>query len=104
MTVTEFTMALTLLSVINGFMTEAVKTVLDAKGVVYATNIVVAIVSVICSAAYGIIYPILIPTTVNASYVVCTLILVVLSWCGSMVGYDKIIQTLKQYEGINNGN
>lgn len=100
MTDYSFIVALTMLSVITSLVTEAVKDTLDSVAINYSANIVAGVVSIICGAVYCIVYPIMFPDIlVDERYFVSSCILVVMAWVGSMVGYDKMIQTLKQLGG-----
>lgn len=79
--------------------TEGLKKALDEAGKTYRTNLlagaVAGSVSVLLSAGYIIITE----TAFNAKMAVYLIALVLLSWLSSMLGYDKIKQTLLQIKG-----
>lgn len=89
----EFLVLFIALSTVNGFLTEAVKKALDSSNVKYSSNIVAAISAVVCGGGGSIIYYIANERPVDSLFAI---IMVVAVWVGSMVGYDKVIQTISQ--------
>lgn len=96
MTTHIFLILLLVVSTIVSLTVEALKKILNDK---VSSNIVVAIVSVVISVAVGIFYCILAKIAFNSQLIVYLIALVFLSWLCAMLGYDKVIQTLKQIKG-----
>ena len=77
-------------------LTEAVKKWYENAGKDYSAN-TIALVNAIVVGGFGtaIAYTLLdIPWTVNN--IICLGLMVVAIWVGAMVGYDKVVQMLKQ--------
>lgn len=85
-------------SVITGLVTEAIKKIFMEYKIMYHANTLAGIVAVILSLAIGIGYVVITGMGFNAQTVVYLVILVFISWLCSMVGYDKVIQTIKQFK------
>ena len=83
-----------LCSVLTGLVTEAVKNTLDNSK--YKPNVLAAVISVVIGVFVCIGYIILTNCVFNAHMAVYCVALVGLSWLCATVGYDKVIQTLKQ--------
>lgn len=92
MTISMGSFLLLLCSVLTGLIVEAIK----KMWVIDKPNILAAIVSVIVGIAVSTGYVILTGTEFNLVVLLYAVSLVVLSWLSSMLGYDKIIQTLSQ--------
>lgn len=84
------------ISVFTGLFTEAIKKFLQERGKKYYPNALAGYVSIALSAITGIGYMIVIGANINAKMAICLISLMLLSWLGSMVGYDKVIQTITQ--------
>ena len=89
-------MGLLIVSTLTGLTVEAIKKVLDEAGKSYGANMLAGCVSLVLSLAIGIGYVVLTDTGWGSSVVVYMIALVFLSWLCSMVGYDKVIQTISQ--------
>ena len=84
-----FLIALFAVSLFTGLFTEAIKKWLDERGKTYFSNALAGYVAVALS------------VVVSAGYVILTeAALMVLSWLSSMIGYDKVIQTIQQIAGM----
>lgn len=96
MTITLFVSILTFGSVANVLLTEAVKKAYENAGKEYSANIVALIdAAVIGGLGTAATYMLMnIPWTINN--IICLAIMIVTVWVGSMVGYDKVIQLVKQ--------
>lgn len=79
-----------------GLLTEAVKQWYKNAGKDYSPNMIALVDSVILGALVTSGYYIMkgIPFSVNN--IICLLCLIVLNWFGCMLGYDKILQLVKQ--------
>ena len=112
MTVTLFITFMTAAAAVNGLLTEAIKKAYENAGRKYSANVIALInAAVIGGLGMAAVYMLMgIPWTVNN--IICLVIMAVAVWIGSMIGYDKIIQLLKQIQeteaaaerGADNGN
>lgn len=96
MTVTIFIGLVAVFSVITSLCTEACKKVLDEIGVKYASNILVCIISAVVGVLGTCAYYVLFSLEFNAVNIVCIFLMSLTTAVGSMVGYDKVIQTIRQ--------
>lgn len=102
MTVDIFLFLLVACSILTGWLTEALKKFLDSLKIKYASNILVLLVSIVVGGGTVTAFYILNNIITHDNQFVYTLIMIVLNWLGSMVGYDKIIQTIKQFKNAEN--
>lgn len=96
MTVTLFISIFTVGAAISGLLTEAVKKAYQNAQKEYSSNVIALINAVVVgglgtACAYMLLE---IPWTVNN--IICLALMAVVVWMGSMIGYDKIVQLLKQ--------
>lgn len=96
MTVTMFIMLLTAFSTLTGLCTEGIKKLLDEQGVSYASNLLACIVGLIVGVCGTAAYYVIATIPFSAVNVVCMVLMGVASAVGAMVGYDKLMQMLKQ--------
>ena len=96
MTITTFIGLVAVFSVITSLCTEACKKILDEIRVTYASNILVCIIAAIVGVLGTCAYYILFSVEFNAANIVCILLMSLTTAVGSMVGYDKVIQTIRQ--------
>lgn len=90
----EFLALLLAVSVMVSLTVEAVKKMLgDTK---LSSNILAGIVSVVLSIAVGICYCILFKLSFTADVIIYLIALIFLSWLCAMLGYDKVVQAIKQ--------
>jgi len=94
MTVQLFVILLTILSLVANLVTEAVKKVLGERE--YSSNILVAAISAICGWGGGIATYILMGIAFTGPSIVTLILLAPACWLVATVGYDKVIQTIKQ--------
>lgn len=100
MTITLFIWFLTIGSAFTALLTEAIKKAYANANKNYSSN-VIALVNAILIGIGGtaIVYSLLgIPFTINN--ILCMFLMSICVWVGSMIGYDKIIQLLKQIGSI----
>lgn len=88
-----------IISALSGILTEALKNLLDNLGFNYSSNILAGISSVIVTVAFCILYVVYMEIDITGQLVCNGLVLLFFSWVGSMVGFDKVVQTIKQIEG-----
>ena len=96
MTITIFILGITICSAFTALVTEAVKKMIGEKS---NPNVIAAICSTIVAVITAIVYAVFTGITVDTTYIVAGILLVIFSWIGAMVGYDKLIQTIRQITG-----
>lgn len=96
MTFETFLILLLITSSFTALVVEAIKKVMDEANKTYRANLLAGAVSVVVSVAVGAGYIILTETVINDKLAVYLIALVLLSWLSSMLGYDKIKQTIMQ--------
>lgn len=100
MTVTLFISIFTIGAAISGLLTEAVKKAYENAGRQYSANVIALIDAfVVGGLGTAVSYMLLgIPWTVNN--IICLILMIVVVWVGSMIGYDKIIQLFAQLKDL----
>lgn len=96
MTVTMFIMLLAAFSTLTGLCTEGIKKLLDEQNVTYASNLLACIVGLIVGVCGTAAYYVIATIPFSAVNIVCMVLMGVASAVGAMVGYDKLMQMLKQ--------
>lgn len=92
-----FMLGLLVISTLTSLVTEAIKKILSEREITYHANTLAGVVAMILSAAIGVGYVILTGVGFNAQTIICIITLVFISWLCSMVGYDKVVQAIKQF-------
>ena len=87
--------ALLIVSAITNLSVEGIKKLLDGSNVKYSSNILAAILSVVIACVVSVVHLIM---TDTAKIGVEIAILMYLGFLVSTVGYDKVVQTLKQIQ------
>ena len=93
-----FMLGALVISTLASLVTEAVKKILSEHGITYYANTLAGVVATVLSVAVGVGYTFLTGTGFTAQTIVCIVTLVFISWLCSMVGYDKVIQAIKQFK------
>lgn len=93
MPISFLTTALLIVSVITNLTVEGIKKLLDGTKVKYSSNVLAAVLSVLIACAVSVIYLIM---KIGVEIVV----LMYLGFLISTVGYDKVIQMLKQIQSV----
>ena len=96
-----FLLGMLITSTLTSLVTEAVKKMLTEFNKTFPSNTLVGLVSLILSAAIGTGYIIVTGITFTASVAVYLVVLVFASWLCAMVGYDKVIQAISQFNTNN---
>lgn len=96
MTVSMFVILLSAFSLIVGLLTQAIKKLLDGLGAKYSSNVVAVIVSAIVGIGGTAIYYVISGIPFSATNIICMVLMGIATAVGAMVGYDKVIQTIKQ--------
>lgn len=99
MTVETFMTMLFGVSVFNSLITQSIKTVLDGYEKTYSSNVVAGIVSVVVGGFTCYAHAMFAEAAVNELLIITYIAFVVLSWVCAMVGYDKVMQAVKQVTG-----
>ena len=87
------------ISLFTGLFTEAFKTIFDENGFKYSSNILAGVIAIILSIFSTVAYVIFNEITFDTSWFLCLISLMGLSWLSAMVGFDKVVQTIKQLGG-----
>ena len=90
------TTALIAASLLTNLTVEGLKKLMDERGMTYSSNLLAAITSVVIAAAIFGGYMIMNDIAFTIKIAVQIVILMYLAFLASTVGYDKIVQTLKQ--------
>lgn len=93
-----FMLGLLVVSTLTSLVTEAIKKILSERGITYYANTLAGVVATVLSAAIGVGYVVLTGVGFTAQTIVCIITMVFASWLCSMVGYDKVIQAIKQFK------
>ena len=91
--------ALAVISVLTSLCVEGMKKLLDEQGKKYSSNILAVCVSAGITIIGSIMYIIYNSIPVTPQNIVIIIALVFLSFLCATVGYDKVIQALKQIKG-----
>jgi hypothetical protein len=94
------TTALLIVSVVTNLTVEGIKKLLDGTTVKYSSNVLAAVSSVIIACAVCVIYIIMNDVDFSLKVGVEIVILMYLGFLTSTVGYDKVVQTIKQIQSI----
>lgn len=100
MPISFLTTALLIVSVITNLTVEGIKKLLDETKVKYSSNVLAAVLSVLIACAVSVIYLIMTDTVFTMKIGVEIVVLMYLGFLISTVGYDKVIQMLKQIQSV----
>ena len=98
MPISFMTTALLIVSLLTNLTVEGIKKLLEETNKTYSSNVLAAILSTIISGAVCVIYLIMNDVVFSLKIGVEVLILIYLGFLISTVGYDKVIQTIKQIQ------
>ena len=96
MNITLFITVLTIGAAITALLTEAIKKAYSNEGKEYSSNIIAMINAVVVGCGGTAVTYMLLEIEWTVNNVICLILMGVAVWIGSMIGYDKIIQLLKQ--------
>lgn len=97
MSMGTFLTLLLIVSLFTGLFVEGIKKVLDEANKTYKPNILAGATAAVLSVLVSTGYIIITEAAFNWKMAVYLIALLLLSWLASMVGYDKVIQTIKQF-------
>lgn len=96
MTVEIFLTLLTFLSLVTALVTQGFKILLDSLNVKYTSNILAACVAIVVGGAGTAVFYMWNDIAWTSLNVICMFLMMCANWLGAMLGYDKVIQTIKQ--------
>lgn len=96
MTISFMTSALLAVSLLTNLTVEGIKKLLDESNVKYSSNVLAAIFSTILSGAVCAVYLIMNDVAFSVKIGVEIAVIMYLGFLISTVGYDKVVQMLKQ--------
>ena len=103
MTITLFLTILTIGAAVSGLLTQAIKKFAENAKIQYSSNVIALLNAIAVGGAGTAFAYALLAIPFTASNLVCWALMIVCIWIGSMVGYDKVIQLIKQITNGNNG-
>lgn len=96
MNIALFIALLVVFSTVTSLLTEAFKKLLDDTTITYSSNVLVVIIACIVGVLGTGAYYALCSIQFTLANIVCMPLMGLATAVGSMVGYDKVIQTIKQ--------
>lgn len=96
MPISFMSIGLLTVSLITNLTVEGIKKLLEGTKVKYSTNVLAAVLSVVIACAVCAVYFIMTDTIFTLKIGVEVAVLMYLSFLTSTVGYDKIVQMIKQ--------
>lgn len=88
--------ALLAISLLTNFSVEAIKKFLDESNASYSSNLLAAIISIVTALITSVLYIIANGIQFNLLVGIEIVVLMYLSFLTSTIGYDKVIQMIKQ--------
>ena len=92
MTVTLFITLVTILALVSSLLTEAIKKIFNAQN----PTLIAAIISAVSGWGGGIAAYVLMGIAFTPANIVCLILLAPVIWLGATLGYDKVIEVIKQ--------
>ena len=87
-------------ALVTSLLTQGIKKFLDGMKVKYASNIVVAAVSMAVAGSGTAIFYIWNNYEWTTLHIICIFLMAVANWLVAMFGYDKVIQTITQVAAL----
>lgn len=100
MSITFLTTALMIVSLLTNLTVEGVKKLLDSTAIRYSSNVLAAILSVVIACAVSVSYMVMNDIVFNAKIGIQIAVLMYLGFLAATVGYDKVIQTIRQIQTV----
>ena len=95
MTIQLFMFLFSIGSLVSSLITEAIK-----KAYMNVSSNIIALIDAVVVGVIGTVFAyILMGITFNLPNIICIFIMAVCIWIGSMVGFDKVKQTINQIKG-----
>lgn len=103
MPISFMTTGLLIVSLVTNLTVEGIKKLLEGTKVKYSSNVLAAILSVFVACAVCVIYLIMTDTVFTLKIGVEVVVLMYLGFLVSTVGYDKVVQMIKQIQVVKEG-
>lgn len=100
MPISFLTTALLIVSVVTNLTVEGIKKLLDGTKIKYSSNVLAAILSVVIACIVCVVYLIMNDMAFTLKIGVEIAILMYLGFLVATVGYDKVVQMIKQIHSI----
>lgn len=100
MPISFMTTGLLIVSLVTNLTVEGIKKLLEGTKVKYSSNVLAAILSVFVACAVCVIYLIMTDTVFTLKIGVEVVVLMYLGFLVSTVGYDKVVQMIKQIQVV----
>lgn len=100
MPISFMTTGLLIVSLVTNLTVEGIKKLLEETKVKYSSNVLAAILSVFVACAVCVIYLIMTDTVFTLKIGVEVVVLMYLGFLVSTVGYDKVVQMIKQIQVV----
>ncbi len=98
MPISTMAAALLIVSVATNLTTEGLKKLLDNTKIKYSSNVLAAVMAAVIACALSVIYLVMTDAVFTMKTAVQIVILMYLGFLTATVGYDKVIQMIKQIE------
>lgn len=98
-----FLAGLLIISTLTGLTTEAIKKILTDLKANFHSNILSGVIAIVLAASVGIAYIIVSGIGFTTPTIIYLVALAFISWLCAMVGYDKVIQVIKQLKNEQKG-
>lgn len=99
MTVNLFVVLVIALCAVSSLLTEAIKKLYDNAGRKYSANLIALIDAIVVGCGGTSCVYLLMSIPFSTNNIVCIAMMAIVVWIGSMIGYDKVIQLVKQITG-----
>ena len=96
MTITLFITVFTVGAAVTSLLTEAIKKAYQNAGKEYSANMIALINALVVGGGGTAVTYMLSGITWSANNVICLILMIVATWVGAMIGYDKVVQLLEQ--------
>lgn len=84
----------------NSLLTQGIKAALNKSGIKYSSNVLALACAVLCGFFGTLIYYVLTGLKIGPVTFLFAVLMLIAVWLGSMVGYDKVTQLVKQIGGV----
>ena len=99
MTVNLFVVLVIALCAVSSLLTEAIKKLYENAGRKYSANLIALIDAIVVGCGGTACAYLLMSIPFSTNNIVCLIMMAIVVWIGSMIGYDKVIQLVKQIAG-----
>ncbi|MCR4833109.1 MAG: hypothetical protein K5900_06005 [Butyrivibrio sp.] len=96
MTITLFITVFTVGAAVTSLLTEAIKKAYQNAGKEYSANMIALINALVVGGGGTAVTYMLNGITWSVNNVICLILMIVATWVGAMIGYDKVVQLLEQ--------